>query len=404
MHRVGNVLVWASEIEDKTIEQAQKAAGLPFLAGPLALMADAHVGYGSTVGSVIATKGAIIPSAIGVDIGCGMIAVETSLTSLALPDSLGRLHGEIEKYVPTGMGKRHSVREDVSVFQKHWPSTHSATARLTSDSKLVETAYEQFGTLGGGNHFIELCLDENDHLWVVLHSGSRGVGNKLANMHIDGAKDLMARYFIKLPDPDLAYLVEGTGEFYEYIADMAWAQEYAMGNREAMMDAVLTVLSDWLCIEWGTENGILRDRINCHHNYTEMEHHHGKDVWLTRKGAVRARVGDRGVIPGSMATGSYIVSGLGNPASYNSCSHGAGRVLSRTAARNTLSVEDMRASMEGKAWNDRDAENLIDEAPAAYKDLDTVMADQADLVTIDHKLTTILNVKGVEAPRRKKRS
>lgn len=382
-----NVLSWASDIEPNTLDQAAKAARLPFVKGHVALMPDAHVGIGATVGSVIPTKGAIVPAAIGVDIGCGMIAVDTGITSRALPDDLGPLHGLIRAVVPAGVGKGH-LELNLPAFKKHGPLHNPATPL---DDKQRRTRLEQFGTLGSGNHFVEVCLDERDQVWVVLHSGSRGLGNQLARRHIDGAKALMQRYFISLEDPDLAYFVEGTPEFDAYITDMLWAQDYAMGNREAMMDATLASLRDFLGLGDVPEVG----RVNCHHNFTERENHHGHNVWLTRKGAIRAREGDRGVIPGSMGTSSYIVTGNGNPASYMSCSHGAGRRLSRGAARKTLDLDGLRSAMEGKTWNDRDAEALLDEDPRAYKDIDQVMADQADLVTIEHSLHQILNYKGL---------
>jgi tRNA-splicing ligase RtcB len=387
-----NVLSWATDVDDKTMEQAGNVAKLPFIHGHVALMPDAHFGYGSTVGSVIATKGAIIPSAIGVDIGCGMIAVETSLTSQALPDNLGPLMGKIREVVPSGVGKGHVV--DLTLADRrfeHWPDV-PVDVDLTEKQEVK--AGQQFGTLGSGNHFVEVCLDERDVVWVVLHSGSRGIGNELANIHIDGAKDRMKAWFVDgwLPDKDLAYLVEGTPEFDAYIAAMLWAQQYALGNREAMMDAVLGELGRFVMTDPETFEV---DRINCHHNYTERENHNGVNVWLTRKGAIRARVGDRGVIPGSMGAASFIVSGLGNPASYNSASHGAGRRLGRKAAHRELDLETFVSSMDGKVWQDRDAKALLDEDPRAYKDIDEVMENQKDLVVIEHRLHQVLNYKGV---------
>jgi tRNA-splicing ligase RtcB (3'-phosphate/5'-hydroxy nucleic acid ligase) len=333
---------------------------------------------------VIPTTGAVVPAAVGVDIGCGMIAVDTGLSSHALPDDLDDLHGAIRAVVPAGVGQGHDPGK--ARLWDHYPGTPD---RLTP--RQAATATNQFGSLGSGNHFVEVCLDERDDVWVVLHSGSRGIGNQLAKAHIEGAKGLMAKHFVELEDPDLAYLVEGTPAFDAYIADMTWAQQYAMGNREAMMDATLGALATSLGLDEPPEV----DRINCHHNFTQLEHHHGRDVWLTRKGAIRARSGDRGVIPGSMGTRSYIVSGAGNPASYCSCSHGAGRRLSRGAARRTLDLDGLRAQMAGKAWNDADAAALIDEDPRAYKDIDQVMEDQKDLVSIDHTLHQVLNYKGL---------
>lgn len=382
---IDNVLAWGSDIEPNTIEQAAKTARLPFVQGHLALMPDAHVGIGATVGSVIATQGAIVPAAVGVDIGCGMIAVDTGLTSGALPDNLGPLHGLIRAAVPAGVGKGHDTNPKLA----HWPARLWPRSALTE--KQQHKASDQFGSLGSGNHFVEVCLDERDVVWVVLHSGSRGIGNQLAQHHIESARHLMARYFIDLEDRDLAYLVEGTPEFDAYISDMLWAQDYAMGNRETMMDATLGALRCFLGLDTVPEV----DRVNCHHNFTEREHHRGTNVWLTRKGAIRARSGDRGVIPGSMGTRSYIVSGRGAEASYCSCSHGAGRRLSRGAARKTLSVETLHEQMAGKTWNDRDAEKLLDEHPDSYKDIDRVMADQEDLVTVEHTLHQILNYKGL---------
>ncbi len=331
--KIGNVLAWGSDLEDATIEQAAKASRLPFVAGYVALMPDAHVGLGATVGSVIPTNGAIIPAAVGVDIGCGMIAAETDLTARQLPDDFERFLSRIELAVPAGLGKDHSsAREKRSGARARRVPAFSGATDLTS-RQLTKIA-NQFGTLGSGNHFVEVCLDEVDRVWVVLHSGSRGIGNQLANQHIEAAKGLMKSSLVTLEDPDLAYLTEGTQEFQAYIADMLWAQEYAEANREAMMDAVLSELWDVVGnarSSWAPGREVRR--INCHRNYTERELHDGREVWLTRKGAIRARRGDHGVIPGSMGSSSYIVRGLGNAASYQSCSHGAGRRMSRSRAR-----------------------------------------------------------------------
>lgn len=385
----GNVLSWASDIEPATIEQAAKTARLPFLAGHLALMPDAHIGFGSTVGSVIPTKGAIIPAAIGVDIGCGMIAVETDRTADHLPDTLEPLLARIEQVVPAGVGQGHGDASGHTPRERRWHAFTNGQASPPMSTKQANKAFAQFGSLGAGNHFVEVCLDERDTVWLVLHSGSRGIGNQLATQHIDGAKGLMKKLFVTLEDPDLAYLVEGTPEFDAYITAMLWSQDYAMANRAAMVDAAVPALLD------ACGGGAVVDTVNCHHNFTERENHMGKNVWLTRKGAIRARVGDRGVIPGSMGTRSYIVAGLGNAASYSSCSHGAGRRLSRGRARRELSVESFRESMAGKTWLAGQAEKLLDEHPASYKDIDAVMADQADLVTIEHTLHQVLNYKGL---------
>ena len=380
-----NVLSWATDLDDKTLEQAERSARLPFIYKHVALMPDAHFGYGATVGSVIPTKGAVIPSAVGVDIGCGMIAAKLNLTANDLPDDLAPLHSQIQAAVPAGVGKGHmseanmagQLSETYYDGQSYW------------NDKMVKQAVTQFGSLGSGNHFIEVCLDESDDVWVVLHSGSRGIGNRLANIHIDGAKDLMKKYFIEMEDLDLAYLVEGTTEFNLYITDMLWAQDYAMGNRQKMMDLIMAEIVAFM----GRPVQQI-DLINCHHNFTERENHMGQNVWVTRKGAIRAREGDRGVIPGSMGAASYIVSGAGHPASFCSCSHGAGRKMSRAAARKQLDREGLVAAMEGKAWNN-DVENLIDEDPRAYKNIDEVMEAQRDLVTVEHTLRQILNYKGV---------
>ncbi len=381
--KIGNVLSWASDVDDEAISQAQRAASLPFVHGHVALMPDAHVGKGATIGSVIATHGAVIPSAVGVDIGCGMVALETSLSTGDLPDDLGPLHARIACTVPAGVGQGHDA---VGLRARELLSDRRV--ELTPEQE--RTAGTQLGSLGSGNHFVEVCLDERDRLWIVLHSGSRGIGNQLASRHIEDAKGLMRRYFIELNDPDLAYLVEGTPEFESYIAAMLWAQDYARINREVMIDTVVEQFAELL----GRPVEVI-ERINCHHNFCEMEHHHGHNLWVTRKGAIRARIGDLGVIPGSMGTRSYIVEGLGSAASYQSCSHGAGRRLSRGQARRELDLAGLRAQMAGKAWNDRDAESLIDEDPRSYKDIDQVMDDQRDLVGIRHTLTQILNYKGL---------
>lgn len=382
-HEVAPRLIsWATDIEQGTIDQAARTARLPFVAGHVALMPDAHIGIGATVGSVIPTKGAIIPAAVGVDIGCGMVATETTLTAADLPDSLAQLMPLVEQRIPAGVGQGH----------EH-PAADRALAALGTphtdlNSKQERTVATQFGTLGSGNHFVEICLDERDTVWTVLHSGSRGIGNQLAKLHIGNAKKLMKQYFITLDDPDLAYLVQGTPQFTAYIRDMMWAQVYAMQSRAAMNTQVLAALFEVV------GSGQLVEITNCHHNFTQQEHHHGQDMWVTRKGAIKADVGDRGVIPGSMGTRSYIVSGLGSAASYNSCSHGAGRRMSRSQARKELSAESLTEAMGDRTWNAARAGDLVDEHPAAYKDVDQVMADQSDLVTVEHTLCQIFNYKG----------
>ena len=391
--RIGDrVLNWASMLDEKARQQALATAGVAAIRGHIALMPDAHWGMGCTIGSVIPTQGAIIPSAVGVDIGCGVIATETNLTQEDLPDTLDRILAEWEATIPAGLGYWH---EDEDAAWRAFVATHGLPESVEADAKLRERAPRQFGTLGSGNHFLELCADERGVIWLMLHSGSRGAGNKLAMKHIDAAKGLMARYFIELPDPDLAYLVQDTPEFDAYIRDLNWAQAYAYGNRQRMMDvavAALTATAPHLEVI---------QTINNHHNYARLEHHHGKDLWITRKGAISAREGELGVIPGSMGTGSYIVRGLGNPASYTSASHGAGRAMSRNQARKRFTVDDMEAAMEGRTWLQKDAAALIDEIPGAYKDLATVMRDQVDLVESVHHLTTLVNYKGVEKGNRR---
>lgn len=391
-----NVLSWASDIEEATLEQAAKASRLPFVRGHLALMPDAHIGMGATIGSVIPTQGAIIPSAVGVDIGCGVGAVETDLHARHLPDDLGALHSAIAQVVPAGVGKGHTKESDWDE-ERRMRKAPSYTGSTALTNAQVTKVGHQFGTLGSGNHFVEICLDERERVWAVLHSGSRGIGNQLATQHIRIAKALMQAEGVQLEDRDLAYFIEAQPEFHAYIDDMLWAQDYALANREAMMDAVMIQL--WRHVGLATDKsahviGHEIQRINCHHNYTTREYHQGRVVWLTRKGAIRAQVGDLGVIPGSMGAATYIVRGLGNEASYHSCSHGAGRRLSRSAARRNLTVESLTDAMEGKSWNANQASALLDEHPDSYKDIDRVMADQTDLVEIEHTLTQVLNYKG----------
>lgn len=375
---------WASILDENTRRQAEMLSRSAVIAGHVALMPDAHLGMGATVGSVIPTEGAVIPAAVGVDIGCGMIAVETNLRAGQLPDSLHQLHDEISRSVPAGIGPGGGRREP-SRPAGLWMVDHPGSDRVQG---MAERACAQLGTLGSGNHFIEVCLDETDTVWVVIHSGSRGVGNRLAVEHIRVAKALCNG--VALEDKDLAYFQEGLPEFDAYIRDMLWAQDYALENREQMMDAVLNQL---FRLTWGKE---VR-RINCHHNFTQRETHFGRDVWLTRKGAIDASTGRPGVIPGSMGTRSYITEGLGNPDSYNSSSHGAGRTRSRTAAKKELSIDGpggLRDRMAGKAWNEAQAEKLLDEHPDAYKDIDQVMEDQQDLCRAVHVLHQVLNFKG----------
>ena len=383
----GRLRSWASDIDPGTLTQAAKTSRLPIVAGPVALMPDAHVGLGSTVGSVIPTKEAIIPAAVGVDIGCGMIAVETTLSASDLPDNLEPFLCTVERVVPAGVGQGHASDTDAA---RAWFAANPPPRDL---GDLTVRAVKQFGTLGSGNHFFEVCLDERDVVWVVLHSGSRGVGNKLAEKHIRKARGLAKALDLKLEDPDLAYFTEGTEEFGAYLADLMWSQRYAMANRGQMMSAALKAFFAFV----GKGEG--REPLNCHHNYTARERHTFEDgvereVWLTRKGAIKAEKGDLGVIPGSMGTKSYIVRGKGNPLSYNSCSHGAGRKMSRTQAKRQFTAQDLATQMEGKTWLSKRASSLVDEIPSSYKDVDQVMADQRDLVEIVHTLRQVLNFKG----------
>jgi RNA-splicing ligase RtcB len=377
------LISWASDIDPGAILQAEKTSRLPIVEGHVALMPDAHVGIGATVGSVIPTKGAIIPAAVGVDIGCGMIAAELDVTEDQLPDTLEPLLGRIARVVPAGVGQGHDVaaRNAEVWLAANKPATDLSTDRLKKVAK-------QFGTLGSGNHFVELCIDERGRVWVVLHSGSRGIGNQLAQAHIAKARTLAKDLELRLEDPDLAYFLEGTPEFDTYITDMLWAQDYARANRDQMMDNSMREVFAFL--GFGRETR----RINCHHNFTQREVHDGNELWITRKGAIKADVGDFGVIPGSMGTRSYIVSGRGNEASWTSCSHGAGRRHSRTQAKKLFTTADLAEQMSGKVWLSNRADALVDEIPAAYKDIDQVMADQADLVEVQHTLHQVLNYKG----------
>jgi tRNA-splicing ligase RtcB len=385
------LLSWASDIDPETIRQAEKTARLPIVEGHVALMPDAHVGIGATVGSVIPTKGAIIPSAVGVDIGCGMIAAELDVTESQLPDNLEPLLHRIERAVPAGVGQGHSGKrgaaaESAGKAADTWLAAHRPATVLSADQ--ASKAASQFGSLGSGNHFFELCIDERSRVWVVLHSGSRGIGNQLAQAHIGKAKRLAKEAMLKLEDPDLAWFVQGTPEFEAYVADMLWAQDYAMANRAQMMDAAISEVLSFL----GT--GQVTQTVNCHHNFSQREVHDGHELWITRKGAIQADTGDLGVIPGSMGTRSYIVRGKGSADSWKSCSHGAGRRHSRTKARKLYTPADLAEQMQGKTWLKGRAAALVDEIPMAYKDIDVVMADQSDLVEVLHTLHQVLNYKG----------
>ncbi|GAA4623907.1 RtcB family protein [Cellulomonas oligotrophica] len=388
--KIGARLVsWASVLDTATRDQALRTSTLPFVHPHVALMPDAHLGKGATVGSVIPTERALIPAAVGVDIGCGMIAVRTQWTGEQLRGTgrpLAELRRDVERRVPLSAGAANatltpSAAARVAVLEEAAAAAGFDPARYASRWAL------QLGSLGSGNHFIEVSVDEADTVWLFLHSGSRGVGNKIAQHHIQVAAELCRRWWIELPDRDLAYLVEGTDEFWAYVRELRWAQDYALANREEMMDRVVDALAQFM-----GEPVQERERVNCHHNFTELEEHFGRQVWVSRKGAIRARAGDPGLIPGSMGTASYVVVGTGDAMSLCSSPHGAGRQYSRTAARRTFTHEQLREAMVGIEYRDTDA--FLDEIPAAYKDIDQVMADAKDLVEVRHVLRQVVNVKG----------
>jgi RNA-splicing ligase RtcB len=387
---------WATDLEDQALQQAHRSASLPVVIGHISLMPDAHLGMGATVGSVIPTETAIIPSAVGVDVGCGMAALRTDLCADDLPDNLDGLMGHIAKAVPAGVGRGHdgggkrSKESAASRAVDRWLANHEPPETVKGD--LLAKARTQFGSLGSGNHFFEVCLDEKNRVWLFLHSGSRGVGNVLATRHISRAGRL-AKHVADAPrDPNLMWFMQGTPDFDAYITDMLWSQAYAFANREAMLNAALEVFTTYV------RRGREVERVNCHHNYAARETHliegEKRELWITRKGAIRAGRGDLGLIPGSMGTRSYVVRGLGNVDSWQSCSHGAGRKMSRSEAKRQFTAKDLRTQMEGRAWQSALADKLIDEIPSAYKDIDEVMKNQSDLVEVVHTLRQILNYKG----------
>ena len=401
------IKAWTGDmpIEDGAMAQLRNLAGMPFIHKHVAVMPDVHWGMGATIGSVIATKGAILPAAVGVDIGCGMMAIRTNLVASDLPDNLERIRSDIEAAVPHGRtdngGKndRGAWGKVPSRTYDRWAWGYSDKGQdLESRHKAIIEKHpgakpyndvRHLGTLGSGNHFIELCLDEADRVWVMLHSGSRGAGNKIGQYFISEAKKEMERWFIHLPDDNLAYVVEGSTLFDDYVEAVSWAQEYAKVNREIMMMNVLGVLK----IHFGR----YIDRpdvmaINCHHNYVSRENHFGANILVTRKGAVRAREGDLGIIPGSMGAKSFIVRGRGNADSFNSCSHGAGRVMSRGQAKKFITLEDHALATAGVEC--RKDKGVLDESPAAYKDIEAVMKAQDSLVDIVHTLKQVVCVKG----------
>ncbi|MCP5159535.1 MAG: RtcB family protein [Gammaproteobacteria bacterium] len=386
------VKIYTDDVDPKALDQLVNVAHLPFVHSHIAAMPDVHVGIGATIGAVIPTKGAIIPAAVGVDIGCGMNAVRLSLKADQLPDSLRPLRQAIEAAVPVGFdmhrqghGAPASTVRTLSGGLERVVKQHPGILKMQRN---VETTWaRQLGTLGGGNHFIELCLDENQDVWVMLHSGSRGIGNIIGRYFIDLARKDMGRHLANLPDRDLAYLQEGAEHFDDYVEAVHWAQDYAMLNRREMMRLILDGLTRQLPPFVAT-----KEAVNCHHNYVATEHHFGEDLLITRKGAIRAGEGDLGIIPGSMGAKSYIVRGKGEPQSFCSCSHGAGRRMSRSQAKKKFDPQDLIAQTAGVEC--RKDSGVIDEIPGAYKDIDEVMANQSDLVEIVHTLKQVICVKG----------
>lgn len=391
------VIMWTRgvPVDDGARRQLLKAAQMPFIFKHVAVMPDVHVGIGATVGSVIPTKNAIIPAAVGVDIGCGMMACRTSLTADDLPDNLGHVRAAIEKAVPHGRSS--GRRRDKGSWHNAPQTSEAAWSKLvdrfdviTDKHKVIRNSnnLNHLGTLGTGNHFIEVCLDEADRVWFMLHSGSRGVGNRIGRYFIELAKRDMEKWFINLPDKDLAYFPEGTDHFDEYVEAVEWAQDFAFSNRQVMMQNVIAAARDVLPVTFEAQV----QAVNCHHNYVSRENHFGENIFVTRKGAVRARKGDMGIIPGSMGTRSYIVRGLGQEESFCSCSHGAGRVMSRTEAKKRVSMEEHLDAVKNVECR-KDAA-VIDETPAAYKPIDDVMEAQKDLVEVVHTLRQVVCVKG----------
>ncbi|WP_207887824.1 RtcB family protein [Pseudomonas sp. 30_B] len=381
-------------VEEDARQQLMNTAKMPFIFKHLAVMPDVHLGKGSTIGSVIPTKGAIIPAAVGVDIGCGMIAARTSLMAADLPDNLHRLRTAIEKAVPHG---KTFGRRDQGAWEHVPDHADDAWRALAGRFKAITAKYPKLektnnrhhlGTLGTGNHFIEVCLDEADRVWFMLHSGSRGVGNAIGNLFIELAQADMRQHITNLPDRDLAYFEEGSRHFDDYVEAVGWAQDFARQNRELMMRAVIAAARQ--VIRKPFEASL--EAVNCHHNYVQKERHFGEEVLVTRKGAVSAQKGQLGIIPGSMGAKSFIVRGLGNEEAFCSCSHGAGRTMSRTRAKKLFTVADqVRATAHVECRKDKD---VIDEIPMAYKDIDAVMAAQRDLVEVLHTLRQVVCVKG----------
>jgi tRNA-splicing ligase RtcB len=385
------IKVFTDALEARARQQLENVASLPIVFRHIAAMPDVHTGIGATVGSVIPTRGAIIPAAVGVDIGCGMNAVRLSLTAGQLPDSLVRVRAAIEQAVPVGFdehgepGARHDACEPLAPRLSAIVRKHPKIAKMQRDHE--KKWIRQMGSLGGGNHFIELCLDETGSLWVMLHSGSRGIGNCIGQYFIAAAREAMMKANVRLPDRDLAWLTEGSKSFDDYVEAVGWAQDYAFANRAEMLELVLEALRRHLPAFEVTD-----EAIDCHHNYVQQEKHFGERVYVTRKGAIGARKGELGIIPGSMGARSYIVRGKGNPESFSSCAHGAGRRMSRTEAKRRFTRADLEAQTQGVEC--RKDKGVLDEIPGAYKDIDQVMADQTDLVDVLHTLKQVVCVKG----------
>ncbi len=385
------VKIYTNDIEEEALTQLKKIAQLPIVHSHIAAMPDVHLGIGATVGSVIPTLNAIIPAAVGVDIGCGMSAVRLSIKSSQLPDNLGAMRSAIERAVPVGLQAHKTINVRASACKKmaagvDWLfEKHPSVMKMLKQPQTIWT--KQMGTLGGGNHFIEVCVDESKDVWVMLHSGSRGIGNAIGQYFIALAKKDMGRHIHNLPDKDLAYFTEGSEHYVDYVAAVNWAQEYARLNRDEMMGLVLRAIAP-LLPPFRTD----RHAINCHHNYVSREHHFGADVMVTRKGAISAREGELGIIPGSMGAQSFIVRGKGNQDSFCSCSHGAGRKMSRTAARHAFNQKDLAEQTSGVEC--RKDKAVIDEIPGAYKDIRQVMENQSDLVEVVHTLKQVICIKG----------
>ncbi|MBK5104652.1 MAG: RtcB family protein [Burkholderiales bacterium] len=385
------VKIWTDDADANCRRQLENIASLPIIHHHVAAMPDVHLGIGATIGSVIATREAIIPAAVGVDIGCGMVACRLSLSGNQLDErALKKIFDQISRDVPVGReqhGDSRALTDAARPFARRLEAMTYKHPQLLKSVGRHSKWVNQMGTLGGGNHFIEVCLDESNRVWVMLHSGSRGIGNALATYFIGLARHDMERSMIQLPDRDLAYFEEGSEHFGDYVEAVGWAQEYAMQNRREMVDLVLAALKRHL-----PGFDVTGEVVNCHHNYVAQERHYGADVWLTRKGAIRARAGDLGIIPGSMGAQSFIVRGKGNAESFDSCAHGAGRRMSRTAANKQFSAADLVRQTEGVVC--RKDKGVVDEIPGAYKDIDTVMANQSDLVEVLHTLKQVVCVKG----------